>query len=90
MAIIKFKQADGNWALVETAAALKYTEQSLTEAQQAQVLANLGLAIATQDSDGLLSKTDKAILDQIAQTDTTPTINSDGVLIFANIAEVGV
>lgn len=49
MAIIKFKQADGNWALVETAAALKYTEQTLTESQKLQSRLNLGLDIATDE-----------------------------------------
>lgn len=49
MAIVKFKQADGNWALIETAAALKYTEQTLTESQKLQSRLNLGLDIATDE-----------------------------------------
>lgn len=43
MAILKFKNENGEWEAAETPGALKYTEQTLTESQKAQVKANLGI-----------------------------------------------
>lgn len=96
MAIIKIKNTDGIWESIDTAGALKYIEQDLTLEQQAQALLNLGLGLATEEKDGLFSKTDKAILNTIAGADTLPHLTDDGVLVFAsktdsliNAAEVG-
>lgn len=43
MAILKFLNQNGEWEVAETPAAVKYTEQNLTDAQKAQVKANLGI-----------------------------------------------
>lgn len=43
MAILKVLNQNGEWEVAETPAAVKYTEQNLTDAQKAQVKANLGI-----------------------------------------------
>lgn len=43
MAILKFKNANNEWEVAETPGAVKYTEQTLTDAQKAQARANIGV-----------------------------------------------
>lgn len=42
MALLKYKNADGSWETFDTPGAVKYIEQTLTEAEQAQVRTNIG------------------------------------------------
>lgn len=58
MAIIKYKNADGQWESVDTPGALKFTEQALTAEEQAQARANIGVeidAITTETIDALFT-----------------------------------
>ena len=47
MAVLKFLNQNGQWEMVETPGVIKYTEQQLTETQQAQVRANIGATTVT-------------------------------------------
>lgn len=49
MAILKYKNKNGDWEYIETVAALKYTEQELTDAQKAQAKANLDINDAVRE-----------------------------------------
>lgn len=47
MATLKIKNANGQWEVAETPAAVKYTEQNLTDAQKVQARANIGASSYT-------------------------------------------
>ena len=50
MAVLKIKQEDGSWALIQDPTSVKYTiAQSLTSDQQAQARRNLGLFSSSED-----------------------------------------
>lgn len=42
MPVLRIKNESGDWEAVETPGALKYTEQTLTDDQQAQARTNIG------------------------------------------------
>lgn len=42
MAVMKIKNANGNWDVLEPVGAIKYTAQTLTESEKAQARANIG------------------------------------------------
>ena len=46
MAIIKFLNANNQWESIDMSGVVKYTEQSLSEEQQAQAINNLGIDLA--------------------------------------------
>lgn len=46
MAILKYKNENNEWESVETPGAVKFTEQTLTEAEKAQARANIGVGDA--------------------------------------------
>lgn len=71
MGILKFKNNDGTWESVETAGAVKYTKQFLTEDQKAQVREN----ISAQQN----------LFDPTSQLNTSQyVLRCDNVLVFLN------
>ena len=53
MAVFKYLNANGQWETVDTAGAIKYTEQNLTEEQKAQARNNIGITETSIDSEAL-------------------------------------
>ena len=53
MAVFKYLNANGQWETVDTAGAIKYTEQNLTEEQKAQARTNIGIIETSIDSEAL-------------------------------------
>lgn len=73
MATLKIKKEDGTWAFVETAEAVKYTEQILTNEQKIQAKNNIGV---TEDLTALKSYIDNKPVtksDTIKDSDTEST-----------------
>lgn len=55
MAILKYKKEDGEWGVVETPSAVKYTKQVLTEAQKSQAQKNIGVDETVGEISSVLS-----------------------------------
>lgn len=54
MASLKFMNVEGAWETIDTFGAIKYIQQNLTDAQQAQARENLGIsAISSEQIDSL-------------------------------------
>lgn len=52
MAVVKFKDSNGNWVVADNNA-VQYTAQTLTDEQKAQARANIGVSESTGGSTGL-------------------------------------
>ena len=55
MATLKYKKENGEWGIVETPSAVKYTKQILSEAQKTQAQANIGIDETVGEVKSILS-----------------------------------
>ena len=83
MATLKIKKEDGTWAFVETAEAVKYTEQILTNEQKIQAKNNIGV---TEDLTALKSYIDNK---SVTKSDTIKDSDTDSTYMTIHYAGEG-
>lgn len=73
MALMKIKQANGQWAIIEDSTAIRYTTQTLSETEQAQARANID---AVSSVDLATEIANISLLETLTDTTITLTMNS--------------